>query len=193
MDKLARFEIVMTFRVPTFAVESDSEFKFEIEETFNTLTFACEASRVVTSRDVVLDIPDTLSEVRVPTDVMLGCEACETTVAKKACETVPVTFAPLILSIPDPSEIIASPLTLRLVRVPTEVMFGCEACETTVAKNARETVPVTFEPLIFDIPDPFEIIALPFTVRLVSVPTEVILGCEACETTRAKVDLATFP
>ena len=40
MDKLARFEIEMTFRVPTFAVESDSEFKFEIEMTFRVPTLA---------------------------------------------------------------------------------------------------------------------------------------------------------
>jgi hypothetical protein len=57
--------------------------------------------------------------------------------------------------------------------------------------------PVTFEPVSEDKADPEptkeEADTAPVTVRDVSVPTDVMLGCAACETTRAMFALATFP
>jgi hypothetical protein len=67
-------------------------------------------------------------------------------------------------------------LTARLLKSPTDVILGWAACETTRATVAFATFPVTFEPDMFARPEAFEAIKRPFTVRAVSVPTDVMLG-----------------
>jgi hypothetical protein len=53
---------------------------------------------------------------------------------------------------PDPEKVPDDvvPETVREVRVPTEVMFGWAAWETTRATDAFATFPVTFEPVMFE-------------------------------------------
>ena len=72
------------------------------------------------------------------------------------------------------------PVTERLVRVPTEVMFGCAASDTTWATVALWTVPVTLVPgtPVSPDPDPEKVPAetVPETARDVRVPTEVMFG-----------------
>ena len=65
--------------------------------------------------------------------------------------------------------------------------------ETTRATFALATFPVRFDALMFEIPNPFEAVKSPFTVRPVRVPTLVIFVWAAPETTRATFELATFP
>jgi len=87
----------------------------------------------------------------------------ESYVATFASGTVPVTLAPAIADNPDPLPVntpvlavnatpVVVPLTPKLVKVPTEVMFGCAAVVTVpavvaeVALVASGTVPVTLAP-----------------------------------------------
>ena len=44
-------------------------------------------------------------------------------------------------AIPEPLEAVSKPLTVRPVRVPSEVMFGWDGCETTRAIFAWATFP----------------------------------------------------
>ena len=115
-------------------------------------------------------IPATVREVRVPTEVMLGCEACDTTKAKVACATFPVTLEPVMFERPEALEPISSPFTVRPVSVPTDVMFGCEAWETTKAKLAFATLPVTLDPVRFERPEPFPVYRDARTVFKLDVP-----------------------
>ena len=84
------------------------------------------------------------------------------------------TFVPLIFPIADPLEAINRPWTFRPVRVPTLVMLGCVAWETTSATFAFATFPTKFEEFSDDRPDPF-----PNTFE-----TEITLGKSAL--TRAR-------
>lgn len=74
-------------------------------------------------------------------------------------------------------------MTVRLVSVPTEVMFGWEAFVTDPAVFAKLTVPVRLATCTFvrAFPPPIKKGALTFPVayRPVRVPTEVILGWDA--------------
>ena len=67
----------------------------------------------------------------------------------------------------------ARPDTVKPVRVPTEVMLGCEA---RVTDCAVPTVPTIFAEFKFEIAEPFEATKRPATVSPVSVPKEVMLG-----------------
>jgi hypothetical protein len=82
-----------------------------------------------------LALPLTVSELSVPTDVILGCAAVVTVPAVVALDTVPVTFAPAIALNPLPlpvntpvfavnADAVTVPLTPNDVSVPTEVIFG---------------------------------------------------------------------
>ena len=137
--------------------------------------------------------PETVSPVRVPTLVMLVWAACETTRATLAFATFPTRFDEFRFEIPDPLETMSKPWTFRPVRVPTEVILGWDAWDTTRATLALATFPTRFEEFRFEIPDPFEAISNPWTFRPVKVPTDVMLGWAACETTRATLAFATFP
>jgi hypothetical protein len=75
------------------------------------------------------------------------------------------------------------PLEYRPVRVPTEVILGCEAFVTLWAVP---TV-LTLAPFMFEIPEPLPLIRelviefkfeIPETFKEVRVPTEVMLGWE---------------
>ena len=79
------------------------------------------------------------------------------------------------------------PETLRLPSVPTDVMLGWEGWETTRATLAFATLPTRFEALMLESPDAFVATSKPFTVRLVRVPTDVMLGWAGC-TTELAVD-----
>lgn len=70
------------------------------------------------------EIPETLRDDRVPSDVMLGWEGCETTRATFAFATLPTRLEEFIFEIPDPLETTSNPFTVRPVRVPTDVMLG---------------------------------------------------------------------
>jgi hypothetical protein len=83
---------------------------------------------------------------------MLGWDA---TVTDAAVLTVPLIFKGFKFVIPYPSPVIC-PETSRLTRVPRLVMLDCVFPETVRATVEFATFPVTFEPLIFEIPDPFE-------------------------------------
>ena len=66
--------------------------------------------------------------------------------------------------------------TVKLVKVPTEVMLGWAGFVTLVATLAAATFPTRFEELMFEIPEPLEAMSNPLIVRPVKVPTEVMLG-----------------
>ena len=83
--------------------------------------------------------------------------------------------------------------TATFVRRPTEVMFGWAAWETTRATFAFATFPKRFDEFMFEIPDPLEATSNPWIVRPDRIPTEVILGWAAWDTTRATLALATLP
>ena len=74
------------------------------------------------------------------------------------------------------------PLVVKLVKVPTEVIFGCAAVSR---------VPATFvkAPLV---PLTLPLLTLPVTVKLLNVPTDVMLGCAAVVTVPAVVALSTL-
>ena len=118
---------------------------------------------------------------------MFGCAA----VASVPVNNVPLTLPALTL-----------PVTLKLVNVPTLVMFGCAFVVTVAAVFelpdvnayvALATVPVTFAPVscVSPLPLPvnlpvlavmFAAVILPFTFNPVSVPTLVMLLCPAIVT-----------
>jgi hypothetical protein len=62
---------------------------------------------------------------------------------------------------------------------------------------ALATFPTKLLEFRFEIPEPFPVnkfeFKIPATVNDVNCPTEVMLGWEGCETTRATFALATFP
>ena len=111
-------------------------------------------------------LPVTVSEVKVPTEVILGCAAVVTVpavvavVADVALDTAPETLDPTILDKPPPSPdikpvfavmltAVINPLTSNPVKVPTDVMFPCAAVVTVcavVAVVADDTAPTTLLP-----------------------------------------------
>lgn len=148
--------------------------------------------------DVRLDIPVTLREVKVPTLVILGWAACVTTRAKLAAATFPTSDddVKFVRKRPSPVKypLTVVPVTDSAESVPTDVIFGCEPPDTTTAYGAA---PTRLEAGIFESADAFPVNKppdkLPETVRLERVPTLVMLGWDACVTTRAKLAAATFP
>ena len=129
--------------------------------------------------------PVTDRDVSVPTDVMLGCAA-------SMSGSWPTMFeAGMFVSPePDPEKVpeVVVPVTARDVSVPTEVMFDCAGTVTTAASG---TVPVTFAPESAERPAPLPIktpvadVTFPVTVRVVSVPREVMFDCAGTVTTAA--------
>ena len=137
--------------------------------------------------------PETSRLTRVPKLVMLDWVFPETVRATVEFATFPVTFEPLMFEIPEPFEATKRPCTFRPVRVPTLVMLGWEAPVTLKAKLALATLPTKFDEFRFEIPEPLEATKRPWMFRPVSVPTLVMLGWEAPETTRATFEFATLP
>jgi hypothetical protein len=106
-------------------------------------------------------------------------------VGKFPVEIVPVRFDEFKFEIPEPFPLMRLvtiefkfeiPETFREFRIPKLVMFGWDA---TVTLWAVPTV-LTLAPFMFEIAEPFPEIKfelkIPETVRLVKVPTDVILG-----------------
>jgi hypothetical protein len=114
--------------------------------------------------------PSIVRPVRVPTDVMLGWVACETTSATVALATFPVTLDPEMFASPEALDAMSKPSIVRPVKVPTEVMLGWDACETTMATSAFATLPTRFEESREEIEDPFPAmfvnVAVPRTYKL---------------------------
>ena len=97
----------------------------------------------------------TSSDVRVPTDVILGCAAVarDPVIVEPEMTLVPST-APL--RIPTKRVAVTALVTPSDVRVPTDVMFGCAGVTKEPVSAVR-----------FERPD---------TLREVSIPVLVILG-----------------
>jgi hypothetical protein len=99
-------------------------------------------------------------------------------------ETFPTRFEEFRFEIAEPfpeSKFVCKiPETVRLVKVPTEVMLGWAGFVTLEATLDAETFPTRFEEFRFEIAEPFPeskfVCKIPETVRLVKVPTEVMLG-----------------
>ena len=107
-----------------------------------------------------------------------------------ALMTLPLALTITVLTLPE----FTLPLTLKLVNVPTLVML---ACALAVTYCANPTLPMTLDPLIFVNPEPLPVntlpvtlpealttavlrlpeFTLPLTLKLVSVPTLVMLAC----------------
>jgi hypothetical protein len=96
-----RFEIEITFRVPTFAVVAVRlvvrDDRLEIERTVSVPIFAKEATTFAVVTELLTAKLD-----RIPTEVMFGCAPWDTTKAVVAEATTPVTFAPVRAERADP-------------------------------------------------------------------------------------------
>jgi hypothetical protein len=119
--------------------------------------------------------------VNVPTDVILGWAAF---VTLWAVPTV-LTLAPFMFEIAEPFPVIRLvtiefkfeiPETSRDVRVPTEVILGCEGFVTLEATFAAATFPIRLDEFMFEIPEPLDTTSRPLIVSPVRVPTEVTFG-----------------
>ena len=117
---------------------------------------------LVAQRFCTLEFPDTLRLVRIPVEVMFGWSG--------------------VMREPVRAVRFETPVMLTELRVPTEVMFGWAASTTWWAKG---TIPVTFEPLSAERPEPspynweaYKLVTLelPETFRLVNGPTVVMNG-----------------
>ena len=137
--------------------------------------------------------PLTVRPVRVPTEVMLVCAGFVTLDATLAAATLPTRFDEFMFEIPEPLEAMSNPLTVRPVRVPTDVMLVCAGLVTLEATLAAATLPNRLEEFMFEIPEPLEAMSNPLTVNPVRVPTDVILVCAGFVTLDATLAAATFP
>ena len=101
--------------------------------------------------------PLTKRPARVPIEVMFGWElVCS---APKTLVKLPLVALTLLLKTPTFPDITfpnTLPVTVKLIRVPTPVMFGCEAVLMVPVRLLAVTFPLTF--------------------RLPSVPTPVMFG-----------------
>ena len=122
--------------------------------------------------------PATVRALRTPTDVMFPCTGFVTLEATSAAATFPTRFEELRFEIPEPFEATSNPLTVKPVRVPTEVMLSCAGFVTLEATLAAATFPTKFEELMLDKPDAFPVkrppAKTPETVRFTRVPSDVI-------------------
>ena len=118
--------------------------------------------------------PETVSDVKVPVDVILGCAAVVTVPAVVAKATVPLTFAPAT------ALAVAANVTCPLTLAPA----------TALAVVAYATAPVTFAPVIAlkfapfpatyvktpPVPNTLPADALPVTDNADNVPTLVMFA-----------------
>jgi hypothetical protein len=114
-----------------------------------------------TLRVEMFEIPKTLSDVKTPTDVMLGCAPAVTTRAALALATLPTRFEELMFERPEALPVnkfeFRIPDTVRPVKTPTDVMLGCAPAVTTRAALALATLPTRFEEFRFERPDAFPV------------------------------------
>lgn len=115
--------------------------------------------------------PETRREVSVPTDVMFGCALPDTATVNGTEPTRVDARTPYIPN-PSPTNVPAErvPATVSDVSEPTDVMFGWDACVTTVAVTALATLPWMFEAWIFDRPEPSPRKVLPIKICPETVP-----------------------
>jgi hypothetical protein len=149
-------------------------------EVFQLLVVTPEGAKICVAVFVAVIVPDTVSPVRVPTEVILGWAAV-VTVAE-----VPVTLPAIAAE------------TVNPLSVPTLVMFGCAAVVTVPAVVALPAVAtLRFATCVVDVTTKGAVpvakvdVIWPDVVREVSVPTEVIFGCAAVVTVAA--DPVTLP
>ena len=126
--------------------------------------------------------------------MILGWEGCETTRATFAFATLPTRFEALTLDKPYALETTSNPFTVRPVRVPTDVMFGCAGWTTELAVATVPVIELGWMSVI-PAPSPTNVPAptVPVTVKFVSVPTDVIFGWEAFVTDPAVFAKLTVP
>ena len=96
--------------------------------------------------------------------------------ATLAAATLPTRLEEFMFEIAEPLEATSNPFTVKPVRVPTDVMLGCEGFVTLEATLAAATFPTKLLEFRFEIPEPLEATSNPFTVKPVRVPTEVMFG-----------------
>ena len=79
----------------------------------------------VVSKFPVIDVnPKTFNSVKLPTDVILGCDdVAKVPVIKPLAVKLPVVIFPVTIS---PLSNVTWPLTVNSVNVPTNVIFGCD-------------------------------------------------------------------
>lgn len=119
----------------------------------------------------------TVRAVRLPTVVILGCEAVSRVPVTEVAETSVAETVPAVLILPP----YTLPVTDRPVRVPTDVILGWAfVCNVPVTPADADSV--VNEPVdgVVAPTDPFmSPVITPETERFVSVPTVVMLGCDA--------------
>ena len=101
------------------------------------------------------------------------------------CSTYPLE-PPVIVTLPTAPKLLV-PDTVKLVNVPTDVIFGCAAVVNVPVNKLAPIVPelaYIFAAVMFAVNVPaaepiLPTLALPETVRLVNVPVLVMLGCAA--------------
>ena len=90
--------------------------------------------------------------------------------ATLAAATLPTKLLELRFEIPEPLEATRNPLTVRPVRVPTDVMLSCAAAVTLEATSAETTLPIMFEALKLYRPDALPMYRLAMTELRFEIP-----------------------
>jgi len=140
-------------------------------------------------------LPATVSDVRVPTDVIVGCAAVVTVPAVVAVDALPVKAPIKVVAVIVPPFVISFEFRSRFASVRTtpvpdgsistsELVFS----ETSLLPFRPNSVPLISDDAVIA-PD----VTAPDTARLVNVPTDVIVGCAAVVTVPAVVAVSAFP
>ena len=181
--KVAAVTLVKTsreLRVPTLVMFACAGF-VTLEATLAAATFPTRLEELMLDKPDAFEAmsnPETVRALRTPTDVMFPCAGSVTLEATLAAATFPIRFEELRFEIPEPFEATSNPLTVKPVRVPTEVMLTCAGFVTLEATLEAATFPTKFEELMLDKPDAFPVkrppAKTPETVRFTRVPSDVI-------------------
>ena len=141
-------------------------------------------------------LPLAVNEVNVPTDVIFGCAAVVTVPAVVAApDRVPTKFVEVTLD--KPATVVTVLPNVSVVLPNVTLAFASLACASVPVEMLLAFNAVSAEPLpltLVNTPDValmFPAATFPVTFKLVSVPTDVILGCAAVVTVSAVVALVT--
>ena len=134
----------------------------------------------------VVTLPVTTKLVSVPTEVMLGCAAVVTVAAVVAAPvSAPTNVVDVTLLRPATVVTVAPNVSVVLPNVIAEL--ANLACANVPELILVALIDVTLAPDPFNVPTKFPDVVLPVTAKLVSVPTDVMLGCAAVVTVPAVV------